>query len=59
MLTNAARRWLAHDELARIRPDLIHLQIRGYRNGRAGVDYTVNAETGFPLITGPEGWMVR
>ncbi len=55
VLTNAARRWLAHDELARIRPDLIHLQIRGYRNGRAGVDYTVNAETGFPLITGPEG----
>jgi 2-methylfumaryl-CoA isomerase len=55
VLTNAARRWLAHDELARIRPDLIHLQIRGYRDGRAGVDYTVNAETGFPLITGPEG----
>jgi 2-methylfumaryl-CoA isomerase len=56
VLTNAAQRWLAHDELARIRPDLIHLQIQGYRDGRAAVDYTVNAETGFPLITGPEGW---
>ena len=56
VLTNAAQRWLGHDELAGIRPDLIHLQIQGYRDGRAAVDYTVNAETGFPLITGPEGW---
>jgi len=55
VLTNAAQRWLAHDDLARIRPDLIHLQIQGYRDGRAAVDYTVNAETGFPLLTGPEG----
>ncbi len=55
VLTNSARRWLAHGELTRIRPDLIHLQIRGYRDGRASVDYTVNAETGFPLITGPAG----
>ncbi len=56
VLTNAAQRWLGHSELAGIRPDLIHLQIQGYRNGRAAVDYTINAETGFPLITGPEGW---
>jgi 2-methylfumaryl-CoA isomerase len=56
VLTNAAGQdWLTHAQLARIRPDLIHLQIQGYRDGRAGVDYTVNAETGFPLITGPEG----
>jgi len=56
VLTNAAQRWLSHSELAGIRPDLIHLQVQGYRDGRAAVDYTVNAETGFPLITGPEGW---
>jgi 2-methylfumaryl-CoA isomerase len=55
VLTNAAQEWLGHGELARVRPDLIHLQIRGHRDGRAAVDYTVNAETGFPLITGPEG----
>ena len=56
VLTNAAGRgWLGHSELARLRPDLIHLQIQGHRDGRAAVDYTVNAETGFPLITGPEG----
>jgi 2-methylfumaryl-CoA isomerase len=56
VLTNAAGRGLlSHSELARLRPDLIHLQIQGHRDGRAAVDYTVNAETGFPLITGPEG----
>ncbi len=54
VLTNAAgREWLTYPELARLRPDLIHLQIQGYRDGRPAVDYTVNAETGFPLITGP------
>jgi 2-methylfumaryl-CoA isomerase len=56
VLTNATGRgWLAYSELVRIRPDLIHLQIQGHRDGRAAVDYTVNAATGFPLITGPEG----
>ena len=55
VLTNARREWLAYSSLSRIRPDLIHLQIQGHRDGRTAVDYTVNAETGFPLITGPEG----
>jgi 2-methylfumaryl-CoA isomerase len=54
VLTNAGRDWLSYAGLARVRPDLIHLQIQGYRDGRTAVDYTVNAETGFPLITGPE-----
>ena len=57
VLTNATSQgWLAYSELLAIRPDLIHLQIRGHRDGRAAVDYTVNAATGFPLITGPEGF---
>jgi len=56
VLTNAAgQEWLGYASLARVRPDLIHLQIQGHRDGRAAVDYTVNAATGFPLITGPEG----
>src|SRR5579863_3457892 len=55
VLTNAGQEWLAYSSLSRIRPDLIHLQIQGHRDGRTAVDYTVNAETGFPLITGPEG----
>ena len=56
VLTNAVgQQWLTYPELARVRPDLIHLQIQGHRDGRAAVDYTVNAATGFPMITGPEG----
>jgi 2-methylfumaryl-CoA isomerase len=55
VLTNAVGRpWLGHDQLARVRPDLIHLQIQGHHDGRPAVDYTVNAGIGFPLITGPE-----
>jgi 2-methylfumaryl-CoA isomerase len=55
VLTNADQEWLAYSSLARIRPDLIHLQIQGHRDGGTAVDYTVNAATGFPFITGPEG----
>jgi 2-methylfumaryl-CoA isomerase len=55
LLTNATGRdWLSYDSLAALRPDLIHVQIQGHRDGRAAVDYTVNAETGFPLVTGSE-----
>jgi 2-methylfumaryl-CoA isomerase len=55
VLTNAAGRdWLSYGELARHRPDLIHLQVQGRRDGGTAVDYTVNAATGFPLVTGPE-----
>lgn len=57
VLTNATGQgWLGYSELVQVRPDLIHLQIQGHRDGRAAVDYTVNAATGFPLITGPEGF---
>ena len=55
MLTNAGQEWLGYPALARVRPDLIHLRVQGHRDGRAAVDYTVNAATGFPLVTGPEG----
>ena len=34
------------------RPDLIHLEVVGRADGSTGVDYTVNAATGFPLVTG-------
>jgi len=57
VLTNAAGRdWLSYHELVRHRPDVIHLQIQGRSDGSAAVDYTVNAATGFPLITGPAGY---
>ena len=57
VLTNAAGRdWLSYHELVRHRQDLIHLQIQGRHDGGAAVDYTVNAATGFPLVTGPEAF---
>ena len=56
VLANAVGRpWLGYDQLVRVRPDVIHLQILGHRDGRPAVDYTINAGLGFPLITGPEG----
>jgi len=48
-----ARGWLAYEALAKKRADLIALNIVGARDGSAHVDYTVNAITGFPLVTGP------
>jgi 2-methylfumaryl-CoA isomerase len=45
--------WLTADALRRGRDDLIHIHVGGHRDGRGAVDYTVNAEVGLPLITGP------
>ncbi len=54
LLTNAGGRGFLEDEVLRARrPGLIHLRILGRRDGRPAVDYTVNAATGFPLVTGP------
>ena len=50
-----ARGWLAYETLSKKRSDLIALNIVGAGDGSAQVDYTVNAITGFPLITGPVG----
>jgi 2-methylfumaryl-CoA isomerase len=56
VVTNAVGRpWLGYDALVSVRPDLIHLQVLGHHDGRAAVDYTINAGLGFPMITGPEG----
>ncbi len=48
------RRWMANDVLVARRPDLIHVRVQGYPDGRPAVDYTVNAEVGIPQITGSE-----
>ncbi|WP_373140730.1 CoA transferase [Mycobacterium marinum] len=53
VVTNASLPWLSHEVLAATRSDVIHLQLLGRRDGGTGVDYTVNAATGFPLVTGP------
>jgi len=54
VVTNAAGlSWLSHDLLAPKRSDVIHVQLLGRGDGSTGVDYTVNAGIGFPLVTGP------
>jgi 2-methylfumaryl-CoA isomerase len=54
VVTNAAGpSWLSYDTLVAKRPDLIHLQVLGRHDRSTAVDYTVNAATGFPLVTGP------
>jgi 2-methylfumaryl-CoA isomerase len=54
VVTNAAGlSWLSHDQLAAKRSDVIHVQLLGRGDGSTGVDYTVNAGIGFPLVTGP------
>lgn len=48
-----ARSWLAHDALATRRADLISVRVLGWADGRPAVDYTINAATGYPMMTGP------
>jgi 2-methylfumaryl-CoA isomerase len=56
LITNVAgRQWHSYDTLVRVRPDLIHVEVSGRADGGTGVDYTVNAGIGFPLVTGPVG----
>jgi 2-methylfumaryl-CoA isomerase len=53
LITNVAgRQWHSYDTLAALRPDLIHVEVSGRADGGTGVDYTVNAAIGFPLVTG-------
>jgi 2-methylfumaryl-CoA isomerase len=54
VVSNAARfRELSYAALRARRPDVIHVLLTGRRDGGAAVDYTVQAATGFPLLTGP------
>ena len=53
VVTNAVLPWLNYDALAAERSDVIHVQLLGRGDGSTGVDYTVNAAIGYPLVTGP------
>jgi 2-methylfumaryl-CoA isomerase len=54
LLTNVVgRQWHSYDTLTALRPDLIHVEVSGRADGGTGVDYTVNAGIGFPMVTGP------
>jgi 2-methylfumaryl-CoA isomerase len=45
---------LDYASLEAARADMIMLRLIGNRDGTAAVDYTVNAASGFPLVTGPQ-----
>lgn len=54
LVTNSAGRdWMSHRTLSALRSDVITLELVGGSDGSPGVDYTVNAGLGFPMITGP------
>src|SRR5215471_14734682 len=56
LLTNLPpARGLDFAALKAARNDLIMLRLTGNRDGSAAVDYTVNAASGFPLVTGNGG----
>jgi 2-methylfumaryl-CoA isomerase len=55
LLTNLPPlRGLDYASLRSAREDVIVLRLMGNRDGSAAVDYTVNAASGFPLVTGFE-----
>ena len=54
VVTNSVgAKWLEYDELRKQRDDVIKVFIRGRSDGKAAVDYTINAEVGLPWLTGP------
>src|ERR1700746_1324862 len=60
LLTNLPPlRGLDFATLKAARDDLIMLRLTGDRDGSAAVDYTVNAASGFPLVTGQGGMPVN
>lgn len=52
LLTNIGTPWLSHASLASRRADLISCTISGNPDGSTALDYTVNAATGYPAMTG-------
>lgn len=43
---------LTYEAMAKVRPDLIMVQLIGSPDGASALDYTVNCAVGFPLVTG-------
>jgi 2-methylfumaryl-CoA isomerase len=55
LVTNLpARGWLSYENLSQYREDLVMLRLNGAHDGSPAVDYTVNAASGFPTITGSD-----
>lgn len=57
LITNVPEEsFLSHARLAEGRGDMITVRIMGWGDGRQAMDFTVNAASGYPLMTGPEEW---
>lgn len=46
--------FLSHENLCRLRPDLVTARVLGHADGTSAVDYTVNCGVGLPYMTGPQ-----
>ena len=57
LITNLPEKsFLSHAAVSKGRPDMISVRIMGWHDGRQAMDFTVNAASGYPLMTGPEEW---
>ena len=57
LITNVPEKsFLSHDVLKQGRDDMITVRIMGWGDGRQAMDFTVNAASGYPLMTGPAEW---
>lgn len=57
LITNLPEQsFLGHAAVAARRPDLVSVRIMGWHDGRQAMDFTVNAASGYPLMSGPEAW---
>jgi 2-methylfumaryl-CoA isomerase len=57
LITNLPERsFLSHAAVSEGRPDMVSVRIMGWHDGRQAMDFTVNAASGYPLMTGPEEW---
>ena len=57
LITNLpADSFLSHAAIAQGCPELVSVRIMGWHDGRQAMDFTVNAASGYPLMTGPAEW---
>ena len=57
LITNVPEKsFLSHEVLKAGRDDMITVRIMGWGDGRQAMDFTVNAASGYPLMTGPAEW---
>lgn len=57
LITNVPEKsFLSHAKLKEAREDIITARIMGWGDGRQAMDFTVNAASGYPLMTGPAEW---